>query len=51
MYFAEDWVRKSQICKMPHLRKVLVLNSENLRSVLKSVNLRIAELICGPSTW
>ncbi len=39
---AEDWVRKSQICEVPHLRSV---------RFLKSANLRIAELICGPPTF
>jgi hypothetical protein len=42
----EDWARKSQIRKVPHLLKVRKSNN-----LYKSANLRFAELICGPPTF
>jgi hypothetical protein len=47
----EDCVRKSQIRKLSHLRKVRPRKSNKL---LKSANLRICDLLsffCGPATF
>ncbi len=47
--FQKDWVRKSLIGKLPHLRKALP--PPQIKKFNMSTNLRFAEVICGQATF